>query len=373
MVTETHGPQPSDARRYAIIRYRVLLIDLLIAFGFLAAMQGSGVSLAIRQWWSDRVMAEPLVILGYVAVFGGVYYVVNLPLHFYSSFLLEHRFGLSRMTFAQWCVREAKQLGLSAILGVLLIEGFYALLRHAPLQWPLFATIGWVMFSVVLARLFPTVLLPIFYKTTPVDDAVLVKRLLTLCQRVGLSALGVFRFDLGTETRKANAALAGLGKTRRVLLSDTLMTEFTPEEIEGVLAHELAHHRYRHITKMLVISAIGSWVAFLLTAAVAQRWLEPLRLTSLADIAGFPILMLWLSLLGLVGMPVQNGLSRYFEWQADHFAVETTKRPNAFADALRRLAQLNLADPDPPAWVVWFFYDHPPIAERIDAAQAAST
>ena len=273
------------------------------------------------------------------------------------------------MTFQSWMRREMKQLLVSAVLGALLVEGLYALLRHAPETWPLWATAGWVLFTVVMARVFPTVLLPIFYKTSPLKDEALARRLLALCQRVGLSALGVFRFNLGAETRKANAALAGLGKTRRVLLSDTLLAEFTPEEIEGVLAHELAHHRYHHITKLLVLSAIGSWLAFTLTQITSPHWINVLEFESLADIRGFPMLMLWLSGLGLIGLPLQNAISRVFEWQADRFAVDMTNRTTAFAGALRRLAELNLADPHPPRWMTWLFYDHPPITERIQAAE----
>lgn len=366
-------PDPPDARRYAQIRYRLLVVDLLAWFAFLGLAQLAGASQAVAGWWSHRLAFEPAVLLGYLAVFGIAYYLVMFPLHFYGSFLLEHRFGLSRLTLAGWVTREAKHLAVSAVISGLLLEGLYALLRHAPVRWPIWATIGWVVFSVVLARVFPTVLLPIFYKTNPLQDEALVARLLTLCQRVGLPALGVFRFDLGAETRKANAALAGLGTTRRVLVSDTLITQFTPEEIEGVLAHELAHHRFHHITKLLLISAAGSWLAFTLTAIEGARWLRALALTSLADIAGFPTLMLWFSALGLVGLPLQNALSRRFEWQADRFAVATSDAPRAFVGALRRLAALNLADPSPPRWVTWLFYDHPPITERIRAADAVSS
>ncbi len=370
----TPASRPStaaDSRRYATIRYRLLLADLAGSLACLALLQASGGSSMIARWWGQWLTTEPLLVLGYLAVVGLAYYVMMFPLHFYSSFLLEHRFHLSRMTVKTWCIRETKHLAISAGLSLLLIEGLYALLRHTPGQWPMWATIGWVGFTVVLARVFPTLLLPIFYKTVPVRDDALVTRLLELCRRTGISALGVFRFNLGVETRKANAALAGLGKTRRVLLSDTLIAEFTPDEIEGVLAHELAHHRYHHITKLLLISAVGSWIAFTLTEAAGRWWVGPLGLTGLADIAGFPALMLWLSVLGLVGLPIQNGLSRYFEWQADRFAAATTL-PQAFADALRRLAALNLADPNPPRWVAWLFYDHPPITQRIHVAEQAA-
>jgi STE24 endopeptidase len=370
MVPDTGNAQ--DARRYATIRYRLLLVDLVSSLLLLALLQWSGLSHRTATWWAGVWTSDSLVILGYLATVGFVWYVAMLPLHVYGSFFLEHRFGLSRLTLTGWLIREGKRVAISAVLSAALLEGLYALLRHAPVTWPLWATAGWVGVSVLLARVFPTVLLPIFYKTTPLQDEQLVQRLLALCQRVRLAALGVFRFDLGAETRKANAALAGLGKTRRVLLSDTLLQSFTAEEIEGVLAHELAHHRYRHITKLLLLSAVGSWVAFALTDAMGWHWIRPLGLHGLSDIAGFPALALWLSALSLLGLPLQNGISRAFERQADRFAIEQT-HPQAFANALRRLAELNLADPQPPRWVEWLLYDHPAIHKRIAAAERAAT
>jgi STE24 endopeptidase len=359
----------ADARAYARIRYRLLLADLVVWLIFLLALQLLGLSHGFAAWWARVSSHEPLRILGYLAVFGLSYYLVTLPVRFWSSFILEHRFGLSRLTLPGWVKRETKHVAVSAVMGALLVEGLYAILRLSPAHWPLVATIGWVGVSVVLARIFPTVLLPIFYKTTPVEDEPLVRRLRGLCRRAGLAVLGVFRFQLGAETRKANAALAGLGKTRRVLLSDTLIATFPAEEIEGVLAHELGHHRFHHLAKLLALSAVGSWVAFTLTDLAGARWIAPLGLRGLSDIAGFPVLALWLSLLGLLGLPLQNGLSRRFEWEADRFATATTD-PAAFAGALRRLAALNLADPHPPRWITWLFYDHPPITDRIRAAQS---
>ena len=359
----------SDARRYATIRYRLLLANLLGSLLVLGLMQLSGFSHAIARWWSERFASETLVILSYLAAVGTFYELIFLPLNFYGSFLLEHRFGLSRMTLKQWLIREAKQLAIGALFGALLVEGLYALLRYASESWPLWATIGWVTFSVVLARMFPTLLLPIFYKSAPLQDESLAKRLLGLCQRAGIQALGVFRLDLGVETRKANAALAGLGKTRRVLLSDTLLEQFSADEIEGVLAHELGHQRFRHISKLLLINTLGSWVAFSLTALVGGLWIAPLGLRDLSDIAGFPTLALWFSLLSLLTLPLQQAISRHFEWQADRFAVATASQPSAFASALRKLSSINLADPAPPRWVELLFYDHPPITKRIAAAE----
>jgi STE24 endopeptidase len=358
------------ARRYARRRYQLLLADLFWSAGLLAVYQVSGVSAAVARWWSARTAAEPLSLLGYLLVSGGLYLAATLPLRYYGGFVLEHRFGLSRLTLRGWAVREAKHLAVAGGLGLLLLEGLYALLRAAPSAWPAWAAAGWVAVSIVLARVFPTLILPIFYKTAPVSDPALTDRLLALCRSAGLPTLGVHRFNLGAETRKANAALAGLGRSRRVLLSDTLVAEFPAEEIAGVLAHEVAHHRYHHLLIALGVGAVGSWVAFQLTAWAGGWWVSALDLEGLHDPAGVPVLLLWLSLLGFLTLPLQNGLSRWCEWQADRFAWRTTP-PSVFANALRRLAALNLADPSPPGWVVAWFYDHPPITARILAADRA--
>ncbi len=363
----------ADARRYARIRYRLMLIELVGGLVFLLVYQLGGFSTACAQKLSRLTPVVWLQLAGYLAIFASSWWAVFSPLRFYSGFMLEHRFGLSRLTIRGWLVREAKHLLVSGVLGLVLMEGWYALLRAFPATWPVYATLGWVAVSVVLARMFPTWLLPIFYKTAALTDDALARRLLALCERAKVSALGVFRMDLGVETRKANAALAGMGRTRRVLVSDTLLERFTPEEIETILAHELGHHRYRHITKLLCFSGIGSYAAFVLVQMLVPGWLARLGVTGLSQIAGFPTLMLALSLIGLVGLPIQNGISRAFEWQADRFVPTVVgTQAAAFASALRRLGELNLADPAPPRWVEWLFYDHPAIMDRINAAEHAA-
>ncbi len=361
-----------EARHYSRIRYRLILIELAGSLAFITLYQATGLSHRTASWASTISSLESIHLACYLAVFGVASFLIFLPLRWYSGFTLEHRFGLSRLSVKGWLIRDLKHAAVGATIGLLVMEVWYLLLRRFPVSWPLYATAGWIIFSVLLARVFPTLLLPIFYKTTPLADDALRTRLMTLCDRAQLKALGVFRFDLGAETRKANAALAGVGGTRRVLLSDTLLKEFSPEEIETVLAHELGHQRYRHILQFLVLSSIGSWLAFMLIQRSAAWWVPPLGLTSLSDIAGVPVLLSALSLLNLIAMPLTNGISRHFEWQADRFAVSLTKLPQAFASALRKLGELNLADPAPPRWIECLFFDHPAIGKRIEAARSAA-
>lgn len=361
----------AQARRYSDAKYRLMLVDLAAGAVLLWAWYACGASGAAARWWQARAPWPSLQLAGYLAVFWPVYTAALWPLHWHRTYTLEHRFNLSRLTPRAWWVREAKHLAVSAAIGLIATEGLYAIFRAAPRVWPVWAAIGWVGLSVVLARVFPTLLLPLFYKTAPLQDQALAARLAALCERARVPVLGVFRFRLGAETRKANAALAGVGKTRRVLLADTLLEEFTPEEIEGVLAHEVAHHRYHHIAKGLAFSAVGSWAAFALTAAVSAQWLPRLGAAGIADPSVLPLLMLWFSALGLIGLPLQNAISRHFEWQCDKFAMRETPS-KTFASALRRLGSLNLADPNPPRWVAWMFYDHPPITDRVRAAEQAA-
>ena len=361
----------NDARQYARIRYRLILIELAGWLAFITAYQASGLSHRTASWAAALSSLEPVRLAGYLAVFGAIVFLVFLPLRWYGGFSLEHRFGLSRLRVKGWLIRDLKHAAVSAGIGLVVMEVWYALLRHLSSSWPLYATLGWIIFSVLLARVFPTLLLPIFYKTTPLADETLRARLLQLCERARLKALGVFRVDLGVETRKANAALAGIGGTRRVLVSDTLLKEFSSEEIETVLAHELGHQRHRHILQFLILSSIGSWLAFLLIQHSASWWMPPLDLTGLSDLAGVPVLLAVLSLLNLIALPLTNGISRRFEWQADRFAVSLTQLPHAFASALRKLGELNLADPAPPRWIEWLFFDHPAVGKRIAAAEAA--
>ncbi|MBI2884947.1 MAG: M48 family metallopeptidase [Candidatus Omnitrophica bacterium] len=366
--------EDTQARRYATLRYRVALLELLGWFLFVWGYHAGGCSAAVAARVEAWAAPFSITLAAYLVVFGIVNALIMLPLRWYGGFVLEHRFGLSRMSPGEWARREAKQLLLSGTFGLLIMEGWYALIRQWPAAWPLVAALGWMGLSVVMTRVFPTWLLRLFYRTEPLRDREVAPRLLALCDRIGLPALGVFRVELGKETRKANAALTGLGRTRRVLVSDTLLESFPPEEIETVLAHELGHHVHRHLVRMLAISGVGSWIALSLINSWVHGWAIPAGLmAALDDLRGFPILLLALSAVGLLGLPIQQAISRAFEWQADRFAVRLTNQPRAFASALKRLGQLNLADPSPPAWIVWLLYDHPPISERIRVAEQGAS
>jgi STE24 endopeptidase len=369
-------PTPPEIKRYHHLKLTASLLSLALSFGFLVVMGlllGPKIDRLIGGWVGDNRWSR-LTALGFF--YAASLQLLTLPLEFWSGFILEHRYELSNQTLLQWIWKQIKGYFVGGPLGLVLLWGLYGFLWYSGPAWWLWAAGGWLLVTLVLGRLVPVAILPLFYKVTPVDDASLLERLQRLVAGTGLSIQGVYRLHLSAETRKANAALAGMGRTRRVLLGDTLMDQFTPEEVEVVFAHEVGHHVYRHLPKMIVVSVISAAAGFWLVDLILQRLAEPLGYVGLSDgmpafksPAALPLLMLVLMVFGLLLGPALNALSRFFERQCDRYALERTGRPDAFRSAFVKLAHINKADADPHPLVVWLFDDHPPIRERLAMAQ----
>jgi len=295
--------------------------------------------------------------------------LVTLPLDFWSGFVLEHRYQLSNQTLGGWFWRQVKGWLLGGTFGLLMLLGFYALLWFAGPAWWLGAAMAWLLVTLLLGRILPVLILPLFYKVTRLDVPALAERLERLARGTGLCIEGVYRLHLSAETRKANAALAGLGRTRRVLLGDTLLDQFTPEEIDVVFAHEVGHHVHHHLPKMILWSVILVTIGFWLVDVVLRTLAGTLGYAGFDDPAALPLVLLVLSVFGLLLLPAQNALSRFFERQCDLYALERTGDARAYRSAFVKLAQMNKSDPEPNPVVVWLFYDHPAIGQRLALAK----
>jgi STE24 endopeptidase len=360
-------PTPPEVKRYQRRKLTAALGNLLLSLAFLLVM-ALAVGPALGAWLREQFGDSPwLRLLVVAAVVGVGLELLTLPLAFYSGFVLEHRYQLSNQTLGKWVLRQLKGYLVAGVIGLPLLFGLYALLRLTH-PWWLWAAAGWLLVSLVLGRLLPVVILPLFYKVTRLDDATLQQRLQRLSEGTGLTVEGVYRLHLSAETRKANAALAGLGRTRRVLLGDTLLEQFTPEEIEVVFAHEVGHHVHKHLPKMIVVSVLLSLAGFWLVDLVLRSAAGGLGYAGFADPAALPLVLLVLTLFGLVLSPAQNALSRFFERQCDRYALERTRDPLSYRSAFVKLARLNKSDPDPHPLVAWLFYDHPPIRQRLALA-----
>jgi STE24 endopeptidase len=297
---------------------------------------------------------------------GLIYTVAYLPLDYFSGFVLPHRFGLSTQTPAGWVLDTVKGLALSAVFGLAGLELLYWLLRTFPQWWWLImAALVW-LFAVVTAQLAPVLLMPIFYKFRPLDDPELVERIHALVDRAGTRVRGVYVMDMSSRTTAANAMLTGLGRTRRIILGDTLLKGYTHDEIETILAHELAHHVHNDLLKSLGIEAVlmpvGMWVASL----VLQWGVGVFGFRGITDVAALPLFAVAMIVFGLVAMPAGNFLSRQMERDADRYALATTGKREAFREVMRKLANQNLSEAEPPAWVRFLFYSHPTISERLN-------
>lgn len=365
------------ATRYNRLKRQVGLASLAWGALFLTALIVSGASLALR------ATAESLAALaapgGLVRAASVVIYIVlltllnevgSVPLAFYGGFVLERRYGLSAQPVRSWIVDQAKSLALGLGLGIAAGSILYFFIDRFPTAWWLPSAIVFASLIIGLANLGPLLLLPLFYSVKPLAKESLRARLVSLGERAGARVLDAYEWGLGEKTSKANAALTGIGNSRRILVSDTMLEQYSDDEIEVVLAHELAHHVHGDIWKGLAFETALILVGFLAASWVLQLSAPLAGLRGPSDIAGLPILLLAAGAVSLVMVPAAHAMSREHERRADRFALALTKNPPAFISAMRRLAAQNLAEEEPSQLVQWLFHSHPPIRERIAAAQS---
>ena len=384
------------ATRYHRLKRQAGAASVLWSVLLLAGLLWSGWSLALRSlaealawsltpsWASDvspssvasgfsrtaAAWSGAVTVIAYVSLLSLVHEIGSRPVAFYSGFLLERRYELSNERIGRWMRDQVKSLAIGWLLacgGALVV---YALIAVSPERWWLTAGLAFAALIVGLTEVAPVLLLPLFYHLKPLDRESLRARLLALAERAGARVLGAYEWGLSDKTRKANAALAGLGATRRILVSDTMLAQYSDEEIEVVLAHELAHHVHGDIWKGIAFESGLIVVGFYLAARALDALASPLGLRNVADIAGLPVLLLAAGAVSLVMLPVAHAMSRAHERSADRFALDLTRNPGAFISAMRRLGEQNLAEERPSKIVQWLFYSHPPLRERIAAAQA---
>ncbi len=379
MTTTLDPERQKQAKQYARIRRRLWLVDTIFSALYALAWLSLGWAVTLRDWlttlitdhWSLITGSEWLVVALFVAIFGGIYSIINLPLGYYSGFVLPHRFGQSNQTLRDWVIDQIKGLAVGAPLGLLLLELLYLALRVTGDLWWLWAAGGMLIFTVLLSNLAPVLIAPIFNKYIPLGEEhkELAERLLALAKRANTKVRGVFKFDMSKRTKSANAALTGIGNTRRIVLGDTLINEFSTDEIETVLAHELGHHVHRDIPFLITFGTLSTTLSLFL-ASLALNWaIGYFGFSSPADVAAFPALGVIFGVYGLITMPIDNAVSRWRERMADDYALQSTGKHEAFASAFTRLANQNLGEVDPEKWVVFLFYSHPPLGERIEKAQ----
>jgi STE24 endopeptidase len=358
------------ARRYNRIRRWLGIADFATGFAFLVVLLLTGWSGWLRDFaYRLGFQNYSLSVFMYLLLLLAIGKMLGIGLDYYG-FRLERSFKLSTQRFRSWAWDEIKGFLVGLVMGAVVVEVLYFTLRQWPQHWWLVAWAVFMGLFIVLAQVAPVVLFPIFYKFEPLENEDLRRRLVVLSERAGTRVRGVYRWRLSEKSKKANAALTGLGATRRIILADTLLDNYSPEEIEAVLAHELGHHVHRHILKSIFVQAaitlLGFWAAnWTLHYAVDQHMFE-----ELSDFANLPLLALVSVALSFVLMPALNAFSRFNERQADRYAFESIASVEPFISSMNKLAEQNLAERSPSKWVEWFFHSHPAISRRLAAAEA---
>jgi len=356
-----------SAKKYNNIKLAIGIGEGIVSFILLLLFVYLGYSLELENFLLNYFSNPYLLFISFLFMIGIVGSVISFPISYYSGFYLEHKYNLSNQTFLKWIWENIKGLLVSLVIGVPILLIFYFMLNYFGNYWWLPFAIIMFFVSVVLSQIFPILIFPIFYKITPIENESLKDRITKLANSANLKVENVYKFNMSKNTKKANAAFTGLGKTKRIILGDTLLDNYSDDEIETVIAHELGHFKKKHIIKNIIIGTASSFLTLYVIALLYQSSFSWFGFDSITQVAALPLLTIWSMLIGIIQTPLGNILSRKFEYEADEYAVIETKKPLAFKNTLEKLTVQNLGDKEPHPFVEWFFYSHPSIKNRIDA------
>ena len=362
--------QNSKAKAYQRERMWLTLANFLVSLVLLLVAVGTGVSLWLRNVALSTSAFPVVTVFVYFTLFSLYFLIADFPLSIYSGFFLEKKFELSNQTFFAWLKEMLKKSLISFAIALILVEIFFSLVRAFPSGWWWMVWIVWTVFTLVLGRLAPVLLFPIFYKFKPLEESDLRQRIIKLVESNGLKLENVYVFNMSKTTKKANAAFCGMGRTQRVILGDTLVENFTPEEIEVVVAHEMGHCKLNHLWKRVIWGTVISFAAFFLVYKICGSLSLKLGFDGVGDLASLPLIFLVFFLFGFLLMPLENTYSRKHEFEADDFAFEKSQYRSSCVPLMEKLGQQNLADPDPHPWIEFLLYDHPSIGKRIQHFRA---
>lgn len=370
-MNESGKPLAFDkAKRYSSIKYTLAILEAVFTLSFLLVFLGLGFSKALSDALATSIPMSFFILPAYLFVASFIYYLMNFPLNFYRSYMLEHQFCLSNQTLRSWFIDQIKAGLLSYTVSLILLSVFYFILNRYQDIWWLMISLFWIFFSLVIAKLVPIMVIPLFFKYKKIEDSPLRARIMDLAAKMKIKILDCFEIDFSKKTLKANAAFVGWGATKRVILADTLKDKYSLDEITVILAHEFAHFKRRHLLKLLLVNASVTLFLFYLIFKTSGYALGRFGLISLQDLAALPLVLVYFVLFGLMTQPFENYVSRRLEVNADRMALEGTGLKEAFISMMEKLAAQNLADKNPHPVIKFFFFDHPSADERIAMAKS---
>ncbi|MDF7802128.1 M48 family metallopeptidase [Pontiellaceae bacterium B1224] len=371
-MADTDTNRDAMAKEYDAIHNRLFLIQILVLAILLAVYQFSGASAALAEglgrrfgdghWYVTNAVYTAVSVFGFAAFM--------MPFSYYSGFVLENHYGLSNETFGEWMFDFIKSLIIDLLLATVLFSVIYALLRVIPEWWWLAAAVFYILFAVVISTVAPVLIMPLFHKFQPLEEGDLTDAVRAMMEDAGIQVVGVFKWGLEERTSTANAAFTGFGKTKRIVLGDTLLSGYSQDEILAILAHEIGHYKNRDTLRLMVTSALLALLGFFV-AHHCLTWLASFfQLGEIYNIAAAPAFIFSLFVFSLVSMPFANMHSRSREFAADAYAIEKMGSPDALVSSFEKLADQNLSNKEPSAWVEFLLHSHPSMARRIERARS---
>ena len=370
-MTDTQKDREVMAREYDAIHNRLFVLQVLVLGILLAAYQFSGASSALANGLTERfggnLWYASNAVYTIISVFG--FAACMFPFSYYSGHVLERHYGLSNETFGDWFGDFVKSLAIDLVLATILFSVVYALLRWLPEIWWLAAALFYILFAVVLSTIAPVVIMPLFHKFDPIEEGELAAAIRGMMEESGINVAGVFKWGLEEKTSTANAAFTGIGRTKRIILGDTLLSGYSKEEILAILAHEIGHCKNRDILRLTIVQSLLAVLGFYVAHQCLSALVAFYGLAGISDIGAAPIFIFSLFVFSLVCMPFTNMHSRQREYAADAYAIKKTGSPDELVSALEKLADQNLSNKEPSAWVEFLLHSHPSISRRIERAR----
>ncbi len=355
--------------RYAETRYALYFGGTAYALLLLWGVLQSGLAARLRDWAERRARRPWAQTALYYAALSLLLALWQAPLTWFGGYALEHRYGLSHQAFTGWLADEAKAWGVDMVVGALLVALLLGLVHRSPRRWALWlwaALVPLIAFGIFLA---PLVIDPLFNRFTPLPPGPLRTQIAQLAARAGIPNAPIYVADKSKQTDTANAYVTGLGGSARIVIWDTTLRELPDDEVVGIVGHEMGHYVLKHIYWGFLESILGLLVGLPLLQGLASRLVSRFgarwQVRGLTDRASVPVFLLAWTLLAFLADPLTNGLSRRIEHQADAYGLQVTHNGPAMARAFVFFAEHDLSDPDPPPFVKFWLFSHPPLGERI--------
>jgi len=357
------------ARQSRIIYFGTLAYEILLLGGFLLLGGTRWLARLVEAFHGRWVLATLAVFL----VVSLATALLTLPLDYYAQFTFQHQYGLSNQTPWQWLRDYLVGQGIGLLIGMPLMVLGYFIIRRAPHTW--WAWLGAIAVPVLIFAILlePVFIAPLFNKFTPLQNPQLRQDILTMAHAHGIAAKDVYQVDASRQSNAVNAYVNGVGPTKRIVLYDTLLAYFTPDEIKFIMAHEMGHYVLGHIRQGLLIAILGvfagAWVLQACAGGILGRFGGYLGVRDLSNPAALPVLLAVSLGISLLVGPIGNAFSRHIEAAADRYAVTIYPHPEAGISAFHKLARLNISEENPPRWVVLLLYTHPSLGQRIAMLQ----